>query len=255
MLAPMLRSKRRSGWARLLGAVLVPCVALAPVSARSEPPPALPAPELGAANPPSPLLGEAQRQILSGDDEAAMRTLTEVIIADPEAAEAYRLRAEVSGRLAAKYSPGSVFRLKQADDLEHVLALRPSPAHDGEVALQLQQAHADAVEAAKQEERRRRLMPAAMSLGIFGGGATLASTTLLVLANTNVGNPHTVQVMNMYSGTFLGIGVALLATAITFGVVARRQYRRDQKALDLFEPRYAKRWRPQIGAGGFVLHF
>lgn len=245
----MLRRQRRSTWtARVFGAALASGLAAAPLPARAEPPAALV--DAGAAS----LIRAAREKIDVGDDETALRMLGEAILADPEALEAYRLRAEVSGRLADRYSPGSAFRLKQADDLEHALALGPGDPQDGAQIQQIQQIHADAVQAARQEARRRKLLPASMSLGILGGGATLASTTLLVLANTNVGNQRTVDVMNAYNGAILGVGVALLTTAITFGVVARRQYRRDQKAFDLFQPRYAGRWRPRLGAG-LVLYF
>jgi hypothetical protein len=143
----------------------------------------------------------------------------------------------------------------RANDLEHVLALSPSPAHDGENMRLLQQAHADAARAAKQEQRRRRLGSAAMGVGVVGTGMTLASGVLLVLANTNVGHAESKHVMNVYSGTFFGIGAALVITAVAFGVSARKQYSRDERARALFEPRYARRGVPQFGAGGLVLRF
>lgn len=90
---------------------------------------------------------------------------------------------------------------------------------------------------------------------MIGAGMTVASTVLLVLANTNVGNQETVHVMNVYSGSFLGVGVALVVTAVAFGVTARKQYGRDERARMLFEPRYARRGIPQFGGGGLVLRF
>ncbi|MFZ6185263.1 hypothetical protein [Nannocystis pusilla] len=239
----MPRSESRSAWtARLAGLVVAPCVALAPLPGRAEPP----APTV---------LQEAEQQIKAGEDEAAMQALSEVIALDTANVKAYELRSDVAGRLARKYGPGAAFHALRANDLEHVLALHPDPAKDGETMRQLRAAHADATRGARQEQRRRKLLPASMSLGVIGGGMTVASTVLVILANTNVGNDETVHVMNVYSGTFLGIGVGLVVTAIAFGVVARKQYARDERARALFEPRYARRGIPQFGGGGLVLRF
>ncbi|MCY1060321.1 hypothetical protein [Nannocystis sp. SCPEA4] len=239
----MPRPESRSAWsARVCGAVLAPCVALAPLSARAEPP----APTV---------LQEAEDKAKVGDDESAMQALSEVIALDTSNVKAYQLRADVAGRLAAKYGPGAAFHAIRANDLEHVLALSPNPAQDGETMRELRTAHADATKAARQEQRRRKLLPAAMGLGVIGTGMTVASTVLLVLANTNVGNDETVHVMNVYSGSFLGVGVALVVTAVAFGVTARKQYSRDERARALFEPRYARRGIPQFGGGGLVLRF
>ena len=61
--------------------------------------------------------------------------------------------------------------------------------------------------------------------------------------------------MNQGYGPLFGVGLALVGTAIALGVVSRRQYRRDQKARELFEPRYARRFAPQLSAGGLVFRF
>ena len=118
--AVMPRPESRSAWsARVCGAALAPCLALAPLSARAEPP----APTV---------LQEAEERASAGDDEAAMQALSEVIALDTSNVKAYQLRADVAGRLARKYGPGAAFHAVRANDLEHVLALSPNPIYDGE---------------------------------------------------------------------------------------------------------------------------
>lgn len=228
-------------------------MAFAPRVALAEPPAgepvqAVPIPAQPAA------LKAAQQEIAAGDDEAAMRSLSDAIAVQPDAAT-YRLRADVAGRLARKYGPGAAFHARRADDLERALALTSGPTIDPKHMQQIQAAQADAHRAAKQEDRRRRMMPAAMVLGVFGGGMTIFTGVLLVLANTNVGHPPTVRLMNQGYGSLFGVGLALLGTAISLGVVSRRQYRRDQQARELFEPRYARRFAPQLTGGGLVFRF
>lgn len=151
---------------------------------------------------------------------------------DPTWSAPVRLRAETFGRLAQRHDPSEALLTAQATDLERLLVLEPAvdagPRRQQAAALRLR-----AVQARAQEQRRRELGKPALIVGSVSGLLVIGGALMLGLqpsAELDVIG----QRRNLIGGiAMLSVGAAAMIPAISLGVLARRQHRRDAAVTDL----------------------
>lgn len=178
---------------------------------------------------------EAQGLLQSGDASEAVARLDLAIEMEPNWAAPVRLRAQAFGELAERYRPSSTFLLARSADLERLLVLEPgveTAARRHEIAALLVQAR----EAREVEQRRRNLTKPAI-LVITASAALTVSGALMLSFYPSTKIDALNQRRYVYTGaTMLALGVALAVPAITLGVLAGRQGKRDS-ALAEFNAR------------------
>jgi hypothetical protein len=187
----------------------------------------------------------AQALLARGKHNEAIEQLDMATELDPSWSAPVLLRAETFGALALRYEPSQTFLSAQAADLQRLLALEPNV----EVAARSQQLvalRARSQDAQRKEERRRRMVKPALIVGSFSvllivGGALLASSFYPSTDIDAIG-----QRRYVYGGIAMAaVGVAMAPAAITLGVLAGRQNRRDHAARELSA--YTGRPQPTLG--------
>jgi hypothetical protein len=175
----------------------------------------------------------AQRLLAEGKHDQAIEQLDMATDLDPAWSAPVALRADTFGALALRYEPSEMLLSAQAADLQRLLALEPNV----EVVQRSQQLIAlrKRSEVAQQKEARRRKMvkPAlivgSLSLALIIGGTFLAAG---VYPSTE---PDALRQRSMVYGgiSMLSVGVAMAPAAISLGVLAGKQARRDQATREL----------------------
>lgn len=198
---------------------------------------------------------EAQRLVAAGKYNEAVVQLDMATELDPAWSAPVALRAETFGKLALRYSPSEALLSAQAADLQRLLALEPNV----EVAQRSQQLiaiRANSQEAQRKEARRRKMVKPALLVGSLGvalivGGAFLAAG---VYPSTDIDAFR--QRGMVYGGIVMtAVGVAVAPVAISLGVLAGKQARRDQATRELNA--YTGRPQPTLGLSptGLSLQF
>ncbi len=259
----MRRSPARSRWLAVLVSV---ATVTAPASALAEDPLArdpLARPGSAGSHDPSATAAytDAQGLMRSRDFSEAVARLDLAIEMEPKWSAPLELRAEAFGELAERYQPSEAYLSAQASDLERLVVLGPGPAAAGrqQQALVLRR---KAKEAREVEQRRRKLVKPAI-LVITASGALIASGAFMLGFIPSTSADAYGQRRYITAGaTMLALGVALAVPAITLGVLAGRQGKRDS-ALAEFNVRTDRRHTdspdiavaPQMvpGGGGMAL--
>lgn len=241
-------------------AVLVSVVlAVAPLSAAATPAAATTAAVARIDPSAQAAYNDGQSLLRGGDASEAVARFDLAIALEPNWAAPLRLRAEAFGALARRYHPSATFLAAQAADLERLLVLEPgveTAAREQQIAALHRQSRA----ARDTEQRRRNLAKPAM-LVITASVALMVSGGLMLGFIPSTTSDAYAQRRYVYSGaTMLAVGVALAAPAITLGVLAGRQGKRDSALAD-FNVRTDSRHAhlgvaPQLvhGGGGVALH-
>ena len=201
---------------------------------------------------------DAQGLLRGGDASEAVARLDLAIELEPNWPAPLRLRAQAFGELARRYHPGAAFLSAQAADLERLLVLEPGI----EAAARRQQIaalHQQSRQARDVEQRRRNLTRPAI-LVITASAAMMVSGGLMLGFIPSTSLDAYAQRRYVYTGaTMLAVGVALAVPAITLGVLAGRQGKRDSALAD-FNVRTDSRHAhvgvaPQLvhGGGGMAL--
>jgi len=250
----MLRCCARS---RGLAALVALALALTPIAARAQAVGGQP-----GARPRDPSAEaayvEAQGLMRNGDPGEAVVRLDLAIDLEPRWSAPLQLRAEAFGKLAERYRPSSTFLSAQASDLERLLVLEPgvdNSARQQQIAVLRLQAR----DARELEQRRRDLTRPAI-LVITASAAMLVSGGLMLGFIPSTTTDAYAQRRYVYSGAaMLGVGVALAVPAITLGVLAGRQGKRDSALADFnvrTDSRHASLGlapQPIEGGGGMAL--
>lgn len=188
---------------------------------------------------------EAQRLVAASKYNEAVVQLDMATELDPAWSPPVALRAETFGTLALRYSPSEAFLSAQAADLQRLLALEPNV----EVVQRSQQLIAlrkRSEEAQRKEARRRKMVKPALIVGSFSLALIIGGTFLAagVYPSTEPDALH--QRSMVYGGVaMLSVGVAMAPAAISLGVLAGKQARRDQAARELNA--YTGRTQPVLG--------
>ncbi|HEY0135340.1 MAG TPA: hypothetical protein VGB85_14750 [Nannocystis sp.] len=224
----MRRSPARSRWLAVLVSV---AIVAPPASALAQTPAIRPAPA-GAYDPSATAAyTEAQGLVRGRDYSEAVARLDLAIDLEPSWPAPVELRAEAFGALAERYAPSEAYLSAQASDLERLVALEPGP----EAAGRQQQAavlRRQAKEAREVEQKRRKLVKPAM-LVITASGALIASGAFMLGFIPATSSDAYGQRRYITAGaTMLALGVALAVPAITLGVLAGRQGKRDSALSD-----------------------
>lgn len=175
----------------------------------------------------------AQAQIAAGQQESAIEQLDLAVELDASWSAPLRLRAETFGQLATRYHPSETFLAAQAADLQRLLALEPN-VDVAARAEKLRDIQASRQDARTKETRRRRMTTPAILAGTFGASLLLVGAVLI--GSTIPPADSEVPGRYRYVNTgiaFVAIGTALTPVAITLGVLAARQSRRDDAAREL----------------------
>lgn len=201
---------------------------------------------------------EAQGLMRNGDPGEAVVRLDLAIDLEPRWSAPLQLRAEAFGKLAERYRPSSTFLSAQASDLERLLVLEPgvdTAARQDRIAVLRLQAR----DAREVEQRRRDLTKPAI-LVITASAALMVSSGFMLGFIPSTTSDAYAQRRYVYSGVaMLGVGVALAVPAITLGVLAGRQGKRDSALADFnvrTDSRHASLGlapQPIEGGGGMAL--
>ncbi len=169
---------------------------------------------------------EAQGLMRSRDYSAAVARLDLAVELEPSWPAPVKLRAEAFGALAERYKPSEAFLTAQATDLERLLTIEPgveTAARQQQVAVLRVQAK----DARTREQKRRKLVHPAI-LVITASASMIASGAFMLGFIPSTSIDALSQRRYVYSGAaMLGLGVALAVPAITLGVLAGRQGKRD----------------------------
>ncbi len=169
---------------------------------------------------------DAQGLLRDGDLGEAVARLDLAVELAPQWSAPLKLRAEVLGKLAERYRPSEAYLSAQAADVERLLVIEPgvdTAERRHEVAVLRTQAR----DARVVEQKRRKLVKPAI-LVITASAALIASGGFMLgfIPSTSVDALY--QRRYIYTGaTMLALGVAMAVPAITLGVLAGRQGRRD----------------------------
>lgn len=224
--ARMLRWAMRRSPARL--AVLVAVTLASPMSALAAAQGPVVGPAPAGPHDPSAAAAytEAQGLIRSRDFSEAVARLDLAIELEPSWAAPVKLRAEAFGALAERYEPSEAFLSAQAKDLGRLLVIEPGV----ETAARQQQVAVLRVQArdAREREQKRRKLTRPSILVITASAAMIASGGFMLGFIPATSIDALSQRRYVYSGAaMLGLGVALAVPAITLGVLAGRQGKRD----------------------------
>jgi len=257
-----LRSDTRRSLARSrrLAALVSLAVVAAPTPSLAAPAPGEPAP----SRDPSAIAAHAHAQGLlrSGDDIEAVARLDLAIDLEPRWSAPLRLRAEAFAKLAERYRPGAAFLSARAIDLERLNSLEPDvdAATRAQQTAEIAMLHAQAREAREVEHRRRNLTRPAILTITASAVVTVSGGLMLGFIPATPLDAYA-QRRYIYAGaTMLAVGVALAVPAITLGVLAGRQGKRDSALADFnvrTDSRHAHiRLAPAVvqGGGGMALH-
>lgn len=175
----------------------------------------------------------AQTHIAAGQLESAVEQLDLAAELDPSWSAPVRLRADTFGQLATRYHPSETFLAAQAADLQRLLALEPN-VDVAARARQLTAIQTSVKDARTSETRRRRMTAPAILAGTFGASLLLVGAVLIgsTLPPADSELPGRYRYVNT-GIAFVAIGTALTPVAITLGVLAARQSRRDDAAREL----------------------
>lgn len=235
---PVMRScigTRRS--ARFTGLLAAVALVTAPVQGFAQAP--VPGPAAAAATAPAarfdPSAEAAYHAALAlmrqGEHSEAIERLDLAIELEPNWAAPVRARAEAFAELADRYRPSEMFLAAQATDIERLLVLEPGV----DTAARQQQVASLRIESGKArtlEQKRRNLTKPAMIM-ITLSAATVISGALLVAFKPSTTMDDYRQDQYVYSGAaMMAIGAAMLVPAITLGVMAGRQSRRDSMVTE-----------------------
>lgn len=174
---------------------------------------------------------DAQGLMRSRDFSEAVARLDLAIEMEPNWSAPLVLRAQAFGELAQRYRPSEAFLMAQAADLERLVAIEPGldgAARQQQVALLRKQAR----DAREVEQRRRKLTKPAI-LVITASTALIASGAFMLgfIPATKIDALN--QRRYVYTGaTMLALGVAMAVPAITLGVLAGRQGKRDSSLAE-----------------------
>lgn len=187
----------------------------------------------------------AQQLLAEGQPDRAIAQLDMATDLDPGWSAPVALRAATFGALALRYEPSEMFLSAQAADLQRLLALEPNV----EVVQRSQKLIAlrkRSEEAQRKEARRRKMVKPALIVGSFSLALIIGGTFLAagVYPSTEPDALH--QRSMVYGGVaMLSVGVAMAPAAISLGVLAGKQARRDQAARELNA--YTGRAQPTLG--------
>ena len=234
--------RRSSGFLDLAAALIV---GVALVAAPSFAVASAPAPTASRFDPSAEAAYRAALELIrQGESSEAVERLDLAIELEPHWAAPVRLRAEAFGKLADRYRPSEAFLAAQAADLERLLTLEPgieSAARQQQIATLSLQSR----EAREAEQKRRDLAKPALIV-ITLSAVTVISGALMLSFYPSTPIEEYGQKRYVYTGAaMLAVGAALAVPAITLGVLAGRQAKRDSAVRD-FNVRTA---RPQAKLG------
>jgi hypothetical protein len=177
----------------------------------------------------------AEQAVTAGRHDVALAELQYVLTAAPHWAAAYRLRAQVFGRLAALHPPGAAFLRAQAQDLAYVVELESKAFDRAKLEREISELTRRANRAARAEARRRRLRVPAMVLASFSLGAIAAGAFLVGITPSDRPDAPGHRANDIGGIVTLGAGVGMAITAAVLGGLARRQSRRDAAVTTYYE--------------------
>ncbi|PCC69431.1 hypothetical protein SAMN02745121_08114 [Nannocystis exedens] len=177
----------------------------------------------------------AEQALAAGQFDEALTELNFVLAAAPGWASAYRLRAQVYGRLSAAHAPSAAFLRAEAQDLAYVVELEPTVEDRLALERRIDALYAQASEASQVESRRRRLRAPAMVLTALGIAGVAAGALLIGITPSDKPTAFGHRDNDIGGAVALGTGVALSITAAILGGLALRQTRRDQAVTHYYE--------------------
>jgi len=178
---------------------------------------------------------DALTLLRQGDPASAVARLDLAIELEPNWTAPLQLRAEAFAALAHRYRPSEAFLAAQAADLERLVQLEPGvdrAARQQQVAaLRLQSREARVL-----EQRRRDLTRPAIFMITASAVTVVSGGLLLGFIPATTSDAYAQRRFVAAGASMLAVGVALAVPAITLGVLAGRQGKRDS-ALAEFSAR------------------
>lgn len=174
----------------------------------------------------------AERLLAAGKQAQAVEQLDMATELDPSWSAPVKLRADTFAALAQRHEPSRVFLAAQAADVQRLLTLEPNVEVVQRSQL-LVSLRGRSQEAERKEARRRKMVKPALivgslSLALIVGGAFLAAG---IYPSTE---PDAFRQRSLVVGGIVmtAVGVATAPAAISLGVLAGKQARRDQAARE-----------------------
>jgi hypothetical protein len=177
---------------------------------------------------------DALELVRTRDYDEAIAKLDEASELEPTWSDPVRVRADAFGELAARHKPSAVFTAARADELERLVVLEPgvdAAARKHEIATLRQRSKSAEVK----EQRRRKLMAPAAVFITLSAGFMLAGVLLHSMKPTREAlqpGAYRQERRDRAGITLMVAGGALAPVAITLGVLAFRQAKRDSRVRD-----------------------
>jgi hypothetical protein len=176
---------------------------------------------------------EAKALLGRGKQLEAIEQLDLAIELDPTWSPPVKLRADMFGELARRHRPSEAFLSAQAADVQRLLTLEPNV----EVVARSQQLvalRAGSQDAQRKEARRRKMTKPALIVGSFSAALIIGGVFLSTGTYPSTDIDALGQRSYVYGGIAMAmVGVALAPAAISLGVLAGKQNRRDHAAREL----------------------
>lgn len=198
----------------------------------------------------------AERHLQAEELGEAVAQLDAASELDPSWSAPVRLRAETFAALARRHGANAALLRAEAADRERLLVLEPG-VEDAARRRELVELRTRVAATQRREQRRRGLTKPAVIVGTLSGSLMIGGALMFgMLPSAELSTRG--QRPNLYGAiAMLSTGVALLVPAITLGVLAGRQNRRDAAVAELDvhrrRPTLALTPQPLRGGGGVGL--
>lgn len=178
-------------------------------------------------------LQTAKELLDQGKHNEAIEQLDLATELDPKWSAPVQLRADTFGELALRYEPSQAFLSAQAADVQRLMTLEPNV----DVVTRSQQLialRARSQDAQRKEARRRKMTKPALIVGSLSAALIVGGVFLSTGTYPSIDIDGFRQRSYVYGGIAMAmVGVAMAPAAISLGVLAGKQNRRDHAAREL----------------------